>query len=262
LRWNVIKNNALRNWWIKSDDVGDGIFILACQSRNFDLVRHVLNVASTEQTPKIFLGSRPNHILRALEIVVCNRFEKDFALKLLRLSREFLDELPEQYTFREATEFTGVYRVQVVFLTDIFKEALDRGQFSFVLEYSVLFTPDYNFKQEIWLWLNSEEENSRTNIPVALRKLAFCYEKNELWKKNKDLALILLRCLNNRRNHDLLEHISSFMYFPSLDVEALIEEKDQWSRNADNDWEDDQMFLNSDDDSDDSSSRSDDESDE
>jgi hypothetical protein len=97
----------VKRWRTDIDIFNDGIFFLACHSGNFDLVQHVLNVASTEQLPGNVLGTVSKHILSVLELVICNgdHFEEDLLLRLIRLSCEVIDTFPDQY-IKKPTDHT------------------------------------------------------------------------------------------------------------------------------------------------------------
>jgi hypothetical protein len=58
-----------------------------------------------------------------------------------------------------------------------------------------------------------------------MRKVALSYERSELWKRNKDIILVLLRAFEAKYQSDVLEHVSSFVYTTSLDAKARDEEK-------------------------------------
>jgi hypothetical protein len=153
---------------MKDDIQGDGIFVLACYSGNFNLVRHVLNIALTEQTLEKFLGSRPNNIIRAQELIVCNVKLFDDNFFWIRSSHEFLNRLPEKYNLERPTDHIEITSVNIVYLTDIFNAALDNGLFLSILGYSVLSPHDYNFKQEVWLWMNCEGSLINPSLPISL----------------------------------------------------------------------------------------------
>ena len=73
--------------------------------------------------------------------------------------------------------------------------------------------------------------NGRVGISLNVKKLALSYEREHLWKKNKSLALVLLRFYKGRRNNDILEHISSFLDCPGLDLDE-VERREDFHRNG------------------------------
>jgi hypothetical protein len=62
-------------------------------------------------------------------------------------------------------------------------------------------------------------------IPANVHKVALSYERNELWKRNKDITLVLLRTFGTKYQSDILEHASSFVYTTLHDVKARDVEK-------------------------------------
>jgi hypothetical protein len=121
--------------------------------------------------------------------------------------------------------------------------ALNNAMFDFIEEYAALFNADYNFKETIWRWLHEKENRCWRNgllfekvsrnsvpvtvysVPVTVRKFALSYERSELWKRNKDIALVLLSTLKTKYQSDILELVSSFLYTTSLDAKASDKEK-------------------------------------
>lgn len=253
----IDRTGAQHGWSINADNEASGVFILACKSGNFDLIRHVLSTAhrlfeqknilgedpcqegfyDEEYNIENFLETRSNHILRALEVAV-GRHEESFALRLLCLLSEFIKKVPDKcrVVFYNPKEYTNIY------LSNIVNDALNHGMFSFIVEYGAIFSSNRYFKQNVWNWVNNRSvdgtvrvkvrvrtmfryttailtESNLGNIPFSVLKLALSYENNCLWEKNKDLALVLLRTLKDRRNNDVLNYISSFIYCFRLDVE-------------------------------------------
>jgi hypothetical protein len=234
LKWNSVRKNILKEWWVQCDIDKNGVFILACMSQNFDLAKHVLSIAFTkaETFSENFLESRSNHILKAMELAVM-QLDEIFVVRLIRLSREFVDEIGNELEIDD--EFVNdkdldpfgesLCNSRTIYLTDIFRFALDHGMFHFIVEYETIFNPDYKFKETIWKWMHYQNKDGRIDIPVKVQKFALSYEKNELWKKNKDTALVLLRVYKNRYKNDILDNISSFLYSPSLDVVCWLRRK-------------------------------------
>jgi hypothetical protein len=58
-----------------------------------------------------------------------------------------------------------------------------------------------------------------------MRKFALSFERSELWKRNNDIALVLLRAFKTNYQSDILAHISSFVYTTSIDAKARDEKK-------------------------------------
>ena len=52
LKWNKSKKNVIDRWWIHCDSNFNGVFILACSSLNFNLVEHILALASKEEAKR------------------------------------------------------------------------------------------------------------------------------------------------------------------------------------------------------------------
>lgn len=231
LKWNSMRKDALREWWVQCDSNKNGVFVLACESQNFDLVKHVLSIAYPLYSRENFLESRSNHILKALESAVTVA-EEDFAIKLVRLSRKFIDEIPDEFEVENENygEDSDSNSSRTIYITDIFKLALDKGMFHFITKYGAIFNPDSEFKKVIWRWINLNGADLNS-IPKRVKKFAESYETENLWKKNKDVALILLRFLKDRYQNDILTHISLFVYSSSLDEKSL-QEQENYDRNA------------------------------
>jgi hypothetical protein len=229
LKWNSMRKDALQEWWVQCNSEKNRVFVLACESQNYDLAKHVLSIAFPLYHQENFLESRSNHILKALEsaVQVCSQVGEDFAIKLLHLSREYIDEIPDEFEI-ENDNYQDDYdndSSRTIYITDIFNLALENSMFRFITEYGAIFDLDYSFKKSIWMWMSSQNLNGadRNDIPVTVKKFAESYETDELWGKNKEIALILLRFLKDRYQNDVLTHISSFIYSSSLDVQFLHE---------------------------------------
>jgi hypothetical protein len=101
--------------------------------------------------------------------------------------------------------------------------------FLFVSEFHDLF-PLNPLDETVWKWMKGRTDTT-VSIPIAVEKIARSYEIIHLWAKNKSLALVMLRVLKDRRNNDILEHISSFLYCPDLDINKL-KRRDHFARNS------------------------------
>ena len=78
-------------------------------------------------------------------------------------------------------------------------------------------------KSTVWLWMQRQSIIDRSNIPTEITEIAYKYERKESWKLNKNVALVVQRCLNGCR--DLILCISSFLHLKSLDVKSLDDEE-------------------------------------
>ena len=103
LNWNPRRKNNLVGWWEHFDSSYNGAFVLACNSGNFDLAEHVLNVALTTVSPTSFLNGEPNNILKALLFAV-EAFDESAALKVMKMYHKVIDKIPGGY-FRSQDRF-------------------------------------------------------------------------------------------------------------------------------------------------------------
>jgi hypothetical protein len=225
LKWNSTRCKVLEEWWHQCNDDKDGVFILACKSGNYSLAEHILNAASKNIPVEELLHGRSNNVLKALKVAV-KEHNEDFVTRVLRMCRQFTLEIPNEHE----VEYGDCYHDDrsTIYLTDILKSALDRGMFAFLLECRT-FSPD-ELEETVWKWFKSNV-NGETAIPIDIKHLALRYEKKVTWEENRSLALLLLRVYNGRRCNDILEHISSFIYCPELDLKIL-NGREEFRRNA------------------------------
>jgi hypothetical protein len=242
IMWDSIRENLFQDWWSKCDRNRNEVFVLACESQNISLVEHILSLAFTQYHQKFFLESMANHILESLE-QHRKSFDEEFMVKWLRLVRKYVDEIPQEYTIKHDNHgnptdehINDPSNGKRISLSGYFTFALINSMFDFIEEYAVLFNADYKYKETIWRWLHEKENRclsdglsiekvGRNAIPVKVRKFALSYERNELSKRNKDIALVLLRTLKSKYQSDILELVSSFLYTTPLDIKASDKEK-------------------------------------
>lgn len=201
LNWNPRRKNYLGKWWKHFDFCGDGAFVLACNSGNFDLAEHVFNVALTAVNPTSFLAGQPNNILKALSVAV-EEFDEIAALKLLNMCHKVIDKIPgKRFIF-----------LSDLGLSDLLSRALDKGMFKIILTCYALF-PTEGIKQFILYW---HQKCIRVNnaVPMGIGKLVHSIRRKALWENNRDLALVLVRAYKNKNMScgDILEHISSYVH--------------------------------------------------
>jgi hypothetical protein len=239
LMWDSMRKNEFQEWWSICDINGNGVFVLACEGHNISLAEHILSLAFTHHHQKNFLKSMPNHILKSLHVHHKDCFDERFMVKWLRLLRKYVDEIPQEYTI--PLEKNCIYSDPIgdqhlpyygenITLSGPFLFALKNGMYDFMEEYAALFNADYKYKETIWRWLHKEGNRSVYTtgiyaVPIIIRKFALSYERSELWKRNKDIILVLLRAFEAKYQSDILEHVSSFVYTTSLDAKARDEEK-------------------------------------
>jgi hypothetical protein len=216
----------MQEWWSLCDDNGNEVFVLACESQNISLAEYILSLAFTQHHQENFLESMPIHILKSLMVHHRDSFNEEFIVKWLRLLRKHVDEIPQEYTI-EKNDIDGDPTHQhlphigsKITLLGPFLFALRNGMYAFMEEYAALFNADYKYKETIWRWLHGNENRSlrigrpmdttdRYAVPITMRKFALSYERGELWKRNKDIALVLLRAFEARYQSDISEHVSS-----------------------------------------------------
>jgi hypothetical protein len=260
IMWDSMRENRFQKWWSLCDYNGNGVFVLACESRNISLAEHILSLAFTQHHQDNFLESMPNHILKSLTVHHGENFDERFMVKWLRLLRTYVDEIPQEYTIgknnidgnptdehlphngskitllSDPTDENLSHNGSKITLSGPFLFALRNGMYDFIEEYAALFNADYKYKETIWRWLHEKENRSlrdrrpmdttgRYAVPTTMRQFALSYEKSELWKRNKDITLVLLRALKEKYQSDILEHVSSFVYTTSFAAKAWDEEK-------------------------------------
>jgi hypothetical protein len=243
--WDSMRKKIFQAWWSQCDINGNGVFVLACGSQNISLAEHILCLAFTHHHQENFLESMPNHILKSLMVHNRDCFDEMFMVKWLRLFRKYVDEIPQEYTIPVGKN--DIYSDSIgdehlphygsrITLSGPFLFALKNGMYNFMEEYAALFNADYKYKETIWRWLHEKENRSlrdrrpmdtsgRYAVPTTMRQVALSYERSELWKRNKDIILVLLRAFEAKYQSDILEHVSSFVYTTSLDAKAKDEEK-------------------------------------
>jgi hypothetical protein len=241
IMWDSVRENLFQEWWSKYDCNGNGVFVLACESHNFSLAEHILSLAFTQHRQENFLESMPNHILKSLVVPTRSYgLDEEFLVKWLRLIRTYVDEIPQEYTIGkndiddEPTREYYPHNGHIISLPHFFELALRNGEFGFIEEYAALFIADYKLKKLIWQWLHKGEGNPSffdnkgppdKVIPIKVRKIALSYERNDLWNRNKDIALVLVRAYKAKYHSDILEHVSSFVYKTSLNAKARDSQK-------------------------------------
>ena len=227
LKWNVIRNDVLGNWWNHVNISKNGVFILACMSGNYTLAEHILKTVLKYRlaTAEDFLFGRSNHILKGLLFAVENHGQNDFC-KILGMCDNIIDYFPEEYDNFDEDQETGTS----IYLSGILTHALEREMYTAVLDYSAYFSvmdySQYNCNlmgRVVWKLI---ARNPFVVLPKNIIDLSLSYERNGSWEKNKDLALVLLRAYKNTAFADILGCISSFIYWFALDKKALIVARD------------------------------------
>jgi hypothetical protein len=236
--WDAMREKIFQEWWSQCDSNGNGVFILACEGQNISLVEHILSLAFTQHRQENFLEGMPNHILKSVFIHHRDCFDEKFMVKWLRVLRKYVDKIPQQYTMGKnetgdwkPTEEHYPHNGSTLLLSGVFHFAFLNRMFDFIEEFAALFDADI-----IWRWFHEKENLSlnggrpidgigRYGVPVTIWRFALAHEKSELWKRNKDIALVLLRGFKAEYQSDILEHISSFVYTTALDAKTRDTEK-------------------------------------
>jgi hypothetical protein len=223
--WDAMREKTLQEWWSQCDNNGNGVFVLACESQNIGLVEHILSLAITQHRQENFLEGMPNHILKSLFIHHRDCFREKFMVKWLRVLRKYVDKIPQDYTVGKKEIRHGLDPSRIFYF------ALLNRMFDFIEEWAALFEIDYNCKETIWRWFHENENRTlkdglpidkvdRYGVPIAIWNFALAYERSELWKRNKDITLVLSRGFKAKYQNDILKHISSFLYTTALDAKA------------------------------------------
>lgn len=226
-RWNIIRNDVLNRWWNHVNIDGNGVFILACRSGNYALAEHILKTVLNYRlaTAKDLLFGNANNILKALLYAVENHGQNDFC-RILGMCHNIIDYFPEEYdNFNEDVE-TGFE----IILSGIITLALEREMYTAVLYYFAHFRLTkysdtyyvYPLGRLVWKLI---ARNPSVVLPKSIRNLSISYESYHSWKKNKDLALVLLRAYKNTTFADILGCISSYLYWDLLDKKAATRDR-------------------------------------
>ena len=231
-------NGSLGKWWVHCDREKNGALILAAKSKNVELFRHVMTVARTKDTD--FLDNESNNILKILDLIVkWGNTDEHLVIEFLKIIREFAeDNFDHEVRIEPAEgedywEEEGLYvgrNPPKIYLEDVIARSLDFRMFDFVREFANLFASDPYIKCIVWKWI---EHNKTKTVPTQVQKLALLYEHEELWKKNRIIHLIFLRVLRGRvhSSKDIVNHVSSFLLCPSLDIKT-VDEEEYYLRNA------------------------------
>lgn len=144
------RKTNLGNWWIDSDQHGNGAFGLACKSGNFNLAEHVLRVALTNVSAKSFQGR--NDIVKILSSAVQGSDERA-VIKILNICHKVTNEISESRVFPEEkfpSELAdNSYSLRAI--RKFYSLALDTKMFGFILKFHSLF-PSETLNKSILKW--------------------------------------------------------------------------------------------------------------
>jgi hypothetical protein len=170
-------------------------------------------------TAEDFLFGRPNHFLKGLLFAVENHGKNDFC-RILGMCHNIIDHFPEEYDNFDRDLQMGT----IIDLSGILNLALEREMYTAVLDFSAHFSAiDYSLYDSdplgrvVWKFI---ARNPSVVLPKSIRDLSNSFERKESWKKNRDLALVLLRAYKNTNFADILGCISSYLSWPLLDKKA------------------------------------------
>jgi hypothetical protein len=162
-----------------------------------------------------------NNILKGFEIAVKSNNEV-LALVLHEISLQYNIDIPDNHDIDISNDYDSDSFCRAIYLKDILTTGLTKHMFSFISHH--MKTNIYaSCQSTVWLWTQRLSIIERANVPTEITDIASKYERKELLKHNKKVALVMQRCLNGCR--DLILYISSFLHLKSLDVKSLDDEE-------------------------------------
>lgn len=221
LFWNSQRKNNLDRWWSQCNDQKEGIFILACRSSSIDLVKHVASCGIKQNSD--FFSMESNMILKGLEVAVKSNNEA-LALVLHEISLQYNVDIYDEHEIdiRNGFDYRDKSFCRTIYLKDVLTTGLNNHMYSFISHH--MKTNIYaSCQSTVWIWMQRLTIIDRANLPTEIRDIASKYERKELWKNNRRVALVVQRCLNGCR--DLILYISSFLHLKSLDIKSLDDEE-------------------------------------